>query len=241
MRSRMIPPVSPTIDRRPPVSLLNSVDLPTLGRPSITIVGRSTRSVATIDEGSGAVIYVVNVARRFELLQGARATSKIALATTMIERIRKVLGPQRADSQAAHLELGERGERLALDYLKHYEGYQIVVTNFRVPLGRGFRGQKQSGEIDIVAYDAGTLAFIEVKTRTSDELVAPERAVDLRKQRQIARASRRYRQLMKVMDEPYRYDVVTVLPDSRGDQIELIRGYFDDRVFQRSRYFRSDE
>ncbi|HXF41230.1 MAG TPA: YraN family protein [Blastocatellia bacterium] len=159
----------------------------------------------------------------------------------MIERIRKVLGPQRAGSQAAHLELGERGERLALDYLKHYEGYQIVVTNFRVPLGRGFRGQKQSGEIDIVAYDAGTLAFIEVKTRTSDELVAPERAVDLRKQRQIARASRRYRQLMKVVDEPYRYDVVTVLPDSRGDQIELIRGYFDDRVFQRSRYFRSDE
>ena len=46
---------------------------------------------------------------------------------------------------------------------------------------------------------------------------------------------------MKVVDEPYRYDVVTVLPDSKGDQIELMRGYFDDRVFQRSRYFRSDE
>ena len=159
----------------------------------------------------------------------------------MMDRIRKVLVPRPAASQAAHLQLGERGERLALDYLKHHEGYQIVVTNFRVPLGRGLRGQKQSGEIDIVAYDAGTLAFIEVKTRTSDELVAPERAVDLRKQRQIARASRRYRQLMKVVDEPYRYDVVTVLPDSKGDQIELMRGYFDDRVFQRSRYFRSDE
>jgi len=159
----------------------------------------------------------------------------------MFDRLRKVLGPRPAASKAAHLQLGERGERLALEYLKHHEGYQIVVTNFRVPLGRGLRGQKQSGEIDIVAYDGATLAFIEVKTRTRNELVAPERAVDLRKQRQIARASRRYRQLMKVVDEPYRYDVVTVLPDARGDQIELMRGYFDDRVFQRSRYFRSDQ
>jgi putative endonuclease len=159
----------------------------------------------------------------------------------MIDGIRKVLGVGYAGSQAAHLALGDRGERLALEYLKDHEGYQIVVTNFRVPLGRGLRGQKQSGEIDIVAYDGRTLAFIEVKTRTSDELVRPERAVDLRKQRQIARASRRYRQLMKVVNEPYRYDVVTVLPGSKGDQIELMRGYFDDRVFQRSRYFRSDE
>ena len=56
----------------------------------------------------------------------------------------------------------------------------------------------------------------------------------------LAKAARRYRQLMKVYGEPYRYDVVTVLPDATGDEIELLRGYFDDRVFQRSRYFRSD-
>jgi hypothetical protein len=46
--------------------------------------------------------------------------------------------------------------------------------------------------------------------------------------------------LMKVYREPYRYDVVTVLPSATGDEIELLRGYFDDRVFQRSRYFRND-
>jgi putative endonuclease len=138
------------------------------------------------------------------------------------------------------LELGEHGERVALAYLSEYEGYQIVCTNFLVPLGRGLRGQKLSAEIDAIAYDGRTLAFVEVKTRASDELVAPERAVDLRKQRQIARAARRYRQFMKVYDEPYRYDVVTVLPGEGGDEIELLRGYFDDRVFQRSRYFRSD-
>jgi putative endonuclease len=157
----------------------------------------------------------------------------------MIDGIRAALRRRNA-ARAAHLELGERGELLALNYLTDYEGYQIVATNFRVPLGRGLRGQKLTAEIDVIAYDDKTLAFIEVKTRTSDVVVTPERAVDLRKQRQIARAARRYRQLMKVYREPYRYDVVTVLPGANGDEIELLRGYFDDRVFQRSRYFKND-
>jgi putative endonuclease len=157
----------------------------------------------------------------------------------MIDGIRAALRRRNA-ARAAHLELGERGELLALNYLTDYEGYQIVATNFRVPLGRGLRGQKLTAEIDVIAYDDETLAFIEVKTRTSDVVVTPERAVDLRKQRQIARAARRYRQLMKVYREPYRYDVVTVLPGANGEEIELLRGYFDDRVFQRSRYFKSD-
>ncbi len=158
----------------------------------------------------------------------------------MIDGIKAMFRRRSPAAQARHLELGESGERKALDYLAEYEGYQIVATNFLVPLGRGLRGQKLTAEIDVIAYDDDTLAFIEVKTRTSDELVAPERAVDLRKQRQIARAARRYRQLMKVYQEPYRYDVVTVLPGATGDEIELLRGYFDDRVFQRSRYFRND-
>jgi putative endonuclease len=158
----------------------------------------------------------------------------------MFDGIRTILRRRRSVARAPHLELGERGERMALEFLKDYEGYEIVATNFRVPLGRGLRGQKLTAEIDVIAYDGNTLAFVEVKTRTSDDLVSPERAVDLRKQRHIARAARRYRQLMKVFSEPYRYDVVTVLPGARGDNIELLRGYFDDQVFQRSRYFRRD-
>lgn len=158
----------------------------------------------------------------------------------MIDWIKAILRRRKDPGRAAHLELGDRGERMALEYLIDYEGYQIVATNFRVPLGRGLRGQKLTAEIDVIAYDDDTLAFVEVKTRTSEEVVAPERAVDLRKQRQIARAARRYRQLMNVFDEPYRYDVVRVLPGAAGDETELLRGYFDDRVFQRSRYFRED-
>ena len=157
----------------------------------------------------------------------------------MIGLLKSIFTRRQAD-RAPHLELGERGERLALDYLTDYEGYRIVALNFRVPLGRGLRGQKLTAEIDVIAYDGDTLAFVEVKTRTSADLVAPERAVDLRKQRQIARAAQRYRRLMKVIGEPYRYDVVTVLPGVKSNEIELFRGYFDDSVFQRSRYFRNE-
>ena len=156
----------------------------------------------------------------------------------MVDALKNLLWKRSRQSRARHLDLGDRGERAALEYLEKCAGYEIVATNFRVPLGRGLRGQKVTAEIDIVAYDEGTLAFIEVKTRISRELFAPEQAVDLRKQRQIARAARRYRQLMSVIEEPYRYDVVTVVPDGNKNRIELLRAYFDDSIFRRSSDYR---
>lgn len=156
----------------------------------------------------------------------------------MLEYVRRLLRRRPAVPTAAHLDLGQRGERLALGYLKEREGYRIVATNFRVPLGRGLGGHRITGEIDLIAYDGQTLAFVEVKTRTSDEIASPERAVGLRKQRQIARAARRYRQLMNVGREPYRYDIVSIVPNRDDVRIELLKGYFDDRVFHQGRYFR---
>ena len=156
----------------------------------------------------------------------------------MVEALKNLLEKRPRRSRARHLDLGDRGERAAVKYLEECEGYEIVATNFRVPLGRGLRGQKVTAEIDIVAYDEDTLAFIEVKTRISSEVFAPEHAVDLRKQRQIARAARRYRQLMSVTEEPYRYDVVTVVPDGARNRIELLRAYFDDSIFRRSGDYR---
>lgn len=154
----------------------------------------------------------------------------------MIGPIKKIFARE-TKARAAHIEMGERGERAAVEHLIEREGFEIVATNFRVPIGRGLRGQKVTAEIDIIAYDRETLVFVEVKTRASDEIVAPERAVDLRKQRQIARAARRFRRLMKVTQEPYRYDVVTVIAETSGNRIKLLRGYFNDRVFLRARYF----
>jgi putative endonuclease len=150
----------------------------------------------------------------------------------------KTLRSKRPSGRAAHLELGARGEQVALEYLKEYENYRVVAVNFAVPIGRGLRGQKVTAEIDIIAYDEDVLVFVEVKTRSSGQMVAPERAVDLRKQRQIARAARKYRQLMRVSEERYRYDVVTVVAEERGHKVELLRSYFDEKVFLRGRYFR---
>lgn len=154
----------------------------------------------------------------------------------MLKALKSLIRKQRVGSSADHLALGQRGERVAVKFIER-ERYRVVATNFVVPLGRGLRGQKLNAEIDVIAYDGDTLAFVEVKTRSSDDLVAPERAVDLRKQRQIARAARRYRQLMKITNEPYRYDVVTLVQDKDGYKIELLRGYFDDGVFRRARFF----
>jgi putative endonuclease len=156
----------------------------------------------------------------------------------MFSALRKLITTRDRPPRAPHIQLGERGERAALNYLKQFENYEIVATNFHVPLGRGLRGQKLTGEIDIIAYDEDVLAFVEVKTRTSDDLFAPEQAVNLKKQRQIARAARRYRHLMSI-EGPYRYDVVTVIPDGKRYTIELLRAYFDDDVFRRGRWFGS--
>ena len=135
-----------------------------------------------------------------------------------------------------HLALGSFGEAQALEYLKR-AGYKIVAANYRIPLGRGASGRKITAEIDIIAYDGGTLVFIEVKTRSSEEFAPAQTAVDLQKQRQIARAAHRYRHVMKVLDEPYRYDVVTVVTGPNGAKVEVLPGYFDDSVFRRGRYF----
>jgi putative endonuclease len=136
------------------------------------------------------------------------------------------------ESTQTSLELGFTGEQLAVRFLKD-SGYQIVATNFAAPLGRGLRGGVVTGEIDIVAYDVETppfpLSFIEVKTRTTEQVTAPEAAVDMRKQRQLIRTSRVYRAVMNLEDVPYRYDVVSVLMlKDEPVRIQLYRGFFTE-------------
>jgi putative endonuclease len=142
-------------------------------------------------------------------------------------------------TRPSHLALGEYGERLVAEYLKR-QGYRIVAANFIAPIGHGKDGRRITGEIDIIAYDESarpyTLAFVEVKTRSSDEIAAPETAVDVRKQRRIIRAARVYRRITEVSEEPYRYDVASVVVKSGGaPTVTLRRGYFSEQRFSRSR------
>ncbi|MBK6751915.1 MAG: YraN family protein [Pyrinomonadaceae bacterium] len=129
--------------------------------------------------------------------------------------------------------LGERGERLAAEYLTKI-GFRTVITNFKVPVGRNSKGVSVTGEIDIVALDGDTLCFIEVKTRRSDEFTPVITAVDLKKQRQIIRTAKVYRRMFGIRDIDFRYDVVTVLmPKYAEPTVELIKGFWIESKFRK--------
>ena len=134
--------------------------------------------------------------------------------------------------------LGARGEALAAKYLVE-NGYRLVVSNFKVPVGRNSRGLQITGEIDIIALDGDTLAFIEVKTRRSDEFAHLTANVNLRKQRQITRTARVYRRIFRVLDMPHRFDVVTVLmPKHTEPEIAVNKGFWTENSFKKKTWDR---
>jgi putative endonuclease len=99
---------------------------------------------------------------------------------------------------------GRIGEDLAHRYLRR-RGCTIVARNYRTPSG--------SGEIDLVAWHGETLAFVEVKTRSTDEYGEPGRAVDLEKQERLQRAARDYARRANVDWNRARFDIVSVVLD----------------------------
>lgn len=148
----------------------------------------------------------------------------------------EILSVIRVDKRAADnstTDLGTLGEALAAEYLIT-RGYRIVVTNFKVPVGRNSKGVSVSGEIDIIAIDDETLSFVEVKTRRSDDFTPVITAVDLKKQRQITRTARVYRRIFAIRDVAYRYDVVTVLmPKNTNPTIQLIKDFWTESKFRK--------
>lgn len=124
------------------------------------------------------------------------------------------------------VQLGKLGEQYAAAYLEQL-GYRLVAANFTLPVGRNLRGATVTAEIDLVAYDGDTLCFIEVKSRASDWFAPPQASIDRRKRRQLARAARAYRELFAIENDPYRFDVVTVLlSDLKSPQVDLLKNYF---------------
>ena len=137
------------------------------------------------------------------------------------------------DSRA---DLGREGELLAAEFLEQ-NGYRIVLTNFKVPVGRNTKGVQVTGEIDIVALDGETLCFVEVKTRRSEDFTPAITAVDVRKQRQITRTAKIYRRIFGVYEMPYRFDVVTVVaPLNEPPLITIKKAFWNESKF-RKRYW----
>jgi len=132
--------------------------------------------------------------------------------------------------------LGPLGESYAAAYIEQL-GYRLVAANFTLPVGRNRRGTVITAEIDLVAYDGDTLCFIEVKSRSSDWFAPPQANVDLRKRRQITRAARTYRRMLGLEDQPFRYDVVTVvLAGDSTPHIELLRNFWTEESLRKRRW-----
>ncbi|MBI3397847.1 MAG: YraN family protein [Deltaproteobacteria bacterium] len=117
------------------------------------------------------------------------------------------------------ISVGKKGEGLAAEFLRK-NGYRIVETNFR----------NRYGEIDIIAIDGKTLAFVEVKAKTSDKFGPPKLAVDSRKQRQLSKAALAYLTQKKLNNNPARFDVVGISMIENKTEIELIKNAFELRL-----------
>src|ERR1043166_7063998 len=86
------------------------------------------------------------------------------------------------------IELGKLGEQYAAAYLEQL-GYHLVAANFTLPVGRNLRGATINAEIDLVAYEAETLSFNEVRTRAPHRFPPAEASRDLCKRKEFAIAA----------------------------------------------------
>ncbi|MGH9510266.1 MAG: YraN family protein [Terriglobales bacterium] len=124
---------------------------------------------------------------------------------------RAPISPERAAT-------GRRGEEEAYFYLRR-QGYVMVARNFRSP--------RRQGEIDLIGWDGEVLCFIEVKTRSSREVMPAEAAVDHAKQHDLAMVAREY--LRRVSGQPsFRFDIVSVYVEdpAAAPEITLFKNAF---------------
>jgi len=121
-------------------------------------------------------------------------------------------------------DLGRRGEKLAQAALRK-QGLRILARNYRCP----------AGEADLIALDiatrketgAETIAFVEVKTRTSDRYTPPESAVNADKRRRMRKVADYYLSLRRVEAFRVRFDIVSiVIRDGQTPEIRYIPGAF---------------
>ena len=113
---------------------------------------------------------------------------------------------------------GKRSETDAVTHLKKM-GYKILETNYRNRLG----------EIDIIAKDRDTIAFVEVKARKSKTYGNPKWAITPKKQRKISMVALSYLKATRQIHSKARFDVVTVTLNSEDttSTIDVIKNAFE--------------
>lgn len=110
--------------------------------------------------------------------------------------------------------LGELGELQAKKFLQKL-GYKIIAHGHRQRLG----------EIDLIALDGSAVVFVEVKTWVSDDQADPSSAVDLAKQDKITRTALVYLKRHRLLDQPARFDVISIVWDGSPARTPRIRHF----------------
>jgi putative endonuclease len=103
---------------------------------------------------------------------------------------------------------GREGEELAAAFLRA-RGYTILARNFRC----------RAGELDIIALDARTLVFTEVRTRRGWAQGSALESVSVAKQRQVVRVAELFLARHHLHTHPVRFDVVAV--ERRGSTVAI--------------------
>lgn len=119
------------------------------------------------------------------------------------------------------LDEGNRGEDIACRYLID-RGYKIIARNFRI----------RGGEIDVIALDPSTgsglnstLAFIEVKTRTSTQFGTGLEAIGYFKLKALTRTAQIYKAMHINLPDAMRIDAVVVMLNRFNEivSVELVK------------------
>ena len=128
--------------------------------------------------------------------------------------------------RAAHLRLGERGEKWAARFLRK-RGFKILYRNYRA---------KHGGEVDIVCRDGEALVFVEVKTRSESSVRFgdPLDAVNRDKQQLIIRGALAWLRLLDFPKIMTRFDVVEIVVSDGKPRCNLISDAF--QMPERVRY-----
>lgn len=114
---------------------------------------------------------------------------------------------------------GRAAEEAVCRYLMD-RGWEIVARNVR----------KRDGEVDIVAREGGTLAFVEVRSRGRRDFGLPEETVDRRKRLRIVSAARAWLAAASSRSwQEARFDVAAVEEGPGGPVIRYYPNAFDAR------------
>lgn len=112
--------------------------------------------------------------------------------------------------------IGDTGEDIAARYLEE-NGYVIVKRNFTTSIG----------EIDIVARDADTLCFVEVKSRSGTGANPLER-IDRAKRKKISDVAEVYLKKKRIHKLKCRFDAIAVnIVKGSEARVNLVKGAFD--------------